>query len=219
MKSTAVKVSLLLTLFFQTFSTNAQQAPVVSKYDYHDAFAPNFYTKNGTDTRSASGQPGPKYWQNRADYQLTAQLNEVTNEILGTETLTYTNNSPDALSFLWMNLDQNAFKSDSRGNAIIGLSGSRGGSKGKILDGGFKIKSVSVLSTVNGKPSEKEVKFVISDTRMQVQLPQDLKANGGSIRVKVAFSYISPKYGSDRTGIQDTKNGKIFTVAQWYPRM
>jgi len=219
MKSTAIKVSLLLTLFFQSFFTNAQQAPVVSKYDYHDAFAPNFYTKNGTDTRSASGQPGPKYWQNRADYQLTAQLNETTNEIQGTETLTYTNNSPDALSFLWMHLDQNAFKSDSRGNAIIGISGSRGGTKGEILDGGFKIKSVSVVTMVNGKPAEKEVKFVISDTRMQLQLPQDLKANGSSIKIKIAFSYISPKYGSDRTGVEETKNGKIFTIAQWYPRM
>jgi hypothetical protein len=219
MKSTALKVCLLLIFFFQTFFAQAQQAPIVSKYDYHDAFAPNFYTKNGTETRSASGQPGPKYWQNRADYQLTAQLNETTNEISGTEILTYTNNSPDALSFLWMHLDQNAFKKDSRGNAIIELTGSRGGTKGEILEGGFKIKSVSVLSSVNGKPSEKEVKFVISDTRMQVQLPQNIKANGGSVKLKVAFSYISPKYGSDRTGIQETKNGKIFTIAQWYPRM
>ncbi|WP_298224093.1 M1 family metallopeptidase [Flavobacterium sp.] len=219
MKSTALKVCLLLTFFFQIIFVHAQQAPVVSKYNYHDTFSPDFYTKNGTDTRSASGQPGPKYWQNRADYQLTAQLNEATNEIQGTETLTYTNNSPDALSFLWMHLDQNAFKSDSRGNAVISLSGSRGGTKGEILDGGFKIKSVSIVSTVNGKPAEKEVKFVISDTRMQIQLPQDLKSGGASIKVKIAFSYISPKYGSDRTGVQDTKNGKIFTIAQWYPRM
>jgi len=219
MKRFSTNIITLLTLCIPIGILFAQQTPATSKYDYHDAFAPNFYTKNGTDTRSASGQPGPKYWQNRADYQLTAQLNETTNEIVGSEVLTYTNNSPDALSFLWMNVDQNAFKKDSRGNAVISLSGSRGGAKGEQLDGGFKIKSITLLSAVNGKTVEKEVPFTVSDTRMQIQLPQELKGNGTSIKVKIAFSYISPKYGSDRTGIVDTKNGKIFTIAQWYPRM
>lgn len=208
-----------LTFFFSVFYISAQQNSVSSKYDYHDAFAPNFYSKNGSDTRSASGQPGPKYWQNRADYQLTAQLNETTDEISGTEILNYTNNSPDALNFLWMHLDQNAFKADSRGNAIIGPGGSRGGAKGEKFDGGFKISSVSILATANGKTTEKDATFSIVDTRMQVQLPQELKGNGASIKLKINFSYISPKYGSDRTGILETKNGKIYTIAQWYPRM
>jgi hypothetical protein len=72
-----------------------------------------FYTKNGTTTRSG-GQPGAEYWQNRADYVLTAKLNAQNNEIVGTDIITYTNNSPDTMSFIWMNLDQNLFKSDSR---------------------------------------------------------------------------------------------------------
>ena len=217
MKNSLPKVALLLTLFFQMLPTTAQQTPPVSKYDYHDAFAPNFYTKNGTETRSAGGQPGLKYWQNRADYQLTAQLNETSNEISGTEVLTYTNNSPDALSFLWMNLEQNAFKADSRGNAIIGLGGSREGARGQLLDG-FKIKSVVLLSTLKGATTEKEIKYLITDSRMQIQLPQDLK-NGTSVKIKIIFSYIAAKYGSDRSGVLETKNGKIFSVAQWYPRM
>ncbi len=219
MKKAFLKVLLLMTFLLPIFNTHAQQNPPISKYDYHDVFAPNFYTKNGTDTRSASGQPGPKYWQNRADYQLNAQLNEATNEIIGTEILNYTNYSPDALSFLWFNVDQNSFKADSRGNAVIGLNGSRGGAKGEKLDGGFKIKSIAILSILNGKTIEKQVRFTIEDTRMQIQLPQELKANGASVKIKIDFSYISPKYGSDRTGIVDTKNGKIFTIAQWYPRM
>ena len=219
MKQAIIKVMLILTLSFSIFTATAQQAPIVSKYDYYDAFAPDFYTKNGTDTRSASGQPGPKYWQNRADYQLTAQLNEATNEITGSEILSYTNNSPDALAFLWLHLDQNAFKADSRGNALIGLTGSRGGANGETLDGGFVIKSVSLMSTVNGKTSEKELQYSIVDTRMQIQLAQELKPNGAAVKIKINFSYISPKYGSDRTGVLDTKNGKIFTIAQWYPRM
>ncbi len=219
MKRIYSNIITLLTLCIPIGILFAQQTPSVSKYDYHDSFAPNFYTKNGTDTRSASGQPGPKYWQNRADYQLNAQLNEATNEIVGSEVLTYTNNSPDALSFLWMNVDQNAFKKDSRGNAVISLNGSRGGAKGEQFDGGFIIKSITLLTSANGKTLEKNLPFTISDTRMQIKLLQELKGNGTSIKVKITFSYISPKYGSDRTGIVETKNGKIFTIAQWYPRM
>ncbi|MFM6976122.1 MAG: M1 family metallopeptidase [Sphingobacteriaceae bacterium] len=196
----------------------AQQAPQ-NKYDYHDAFAPVFYTKNGTEYRSASGQPGPKYWQNRADYQLSARLNEAENEITGSAVITYTNNSPDQLGFLWMQLDQNLFKNDSRGNALIPLSGSRNGSGSQKLDGGYKIKSVKALSTVQGKTTETDVKYSIIDTRMQVFLPKALQAAGGQVKLKVDYSFISPLYGSDRMGIQDTKNGKIFTMAQWYPRL
>src|ERR1700743_124170 len=70
-----------------------------TKYDYHDAFGPFFYTRNGNEYRAASGEPGPKYWQNRADYQLSAKLNDENNEISGTEVLTYTNNSPQKLGF------------------------------------------------------------------------------------------------------------------------
>lgn len=221
MKSNIIKVAFLLALSSSFSSVVAQQAETksASKYDYHDAFAPGFYTKNGTETRSASGQPGPKYWQNRADYQLTAVLNDKTSEIVGTEVLTYTNNSPDKLSFLWMNVDQNLFKDDSRGNAVIPVGGSRNGAQGEIFDGGHKIKSVKVVSTINGKPVEKEAQFSVVDTRMQIILPQELKGNGAVVKVKIDFSYISPKYGSDRTGVLDTKNGKIFTIAQWYPRM
>jgi len=104
MKNHFTKALLLSALFFGNFAAIAQQAPTaetksVSNYNYHDAFAPNFYTKNGTATRSASGQPGEKYWQNRADYQLTANLNDKTSEIIGTETLTYTNNRNDFYGF------------------------------------------------------------------------------------------------------------------------
>jgi hypothetical protein len=220
MKNNFFKASFCLALFCGVSSLQAQDTKTnVSKYDYHDAFAPGFYTKNGTETRSASGQPGAKYWQNRADYQLTANLNDKTSEIIGTETLTYTNNSPDKLAFLWMNVDQNLFKKDSRGIAIIPTSGSRNGADGEDFDGGHKIKSVKVIATVGGKAIEKEAKFTIVDTRMQIVLPQELNGNGTSIKVKIQFSYISPKYGSDRTGVLDTKNGKIFTIAQWYPRM
>lgn len=216
---------LLLTLLLGISSLCAQQpAPVTansttSKYNYHDAFAPFFYSQNGSATRSASGQPGAEYWQNRADYQLTARLNEQQNEIVGSEILTYTNNSPDKMSFLWMYVDQNLFKSDSRGNAVIPLTGSRNGAQGQIFDGGHKIKSVKIITVNKGVATEKEAKFSITDTRMQIFLPQELKAKGGTVKIKIDFSFISPNEGSDRMGVLETKNGKIFTIAQWYPRM
>jgi hypothetical protein len=191
----------------------------VSNYNYHDAFGPFFYTKDATATRSASGEPGYGYWQNRADYKLTAKLNEKTNEIVGTDIVTYTNNSNDKMSFVWMHLDQNLFKTDSRGSSLVPLNGSRNGGQGEVFEGGHKIKSVKVVTTSKGKSVEKDAKFIISDTRMQVFLPDDLKAKGGVVKIKIDFSFVSPKEGSDRTGVLDTKNGKIFTIAQWYPRM
>lgn len=223
MKINFFNIVCLTALFLGTSALSAQEAKSisssVSNYDYYDAFGPNFYSQNGSETRSASGQPGAKYWQNSVDYQLTVKLNEQNSEISGTEILTYTNNSPDKLSFLWMNVDQNLFKSDSRGNAVIPLSGSRNGAKGQIFNGGHKIKSVKIITVSNGKSVENDIRFLITDTRMQIFLPQELKANGGTVKIKIDFSFISPIFGSDRMGVLETENGKIFMMAQWYPRM
>ncbi|MBA0883051.1 M1 family metallopeptidase [Flavobacterium undicola] len=211
-----------IAIFFGALSLQAQETSVVkttSNYNYHDAFAPFFYSKNGTATRSASGQPGAEYWQNRADYKLTATLNEKTNEIIGTDVITYTNNSTDVMSFLWLNLEQNLFKADSRGEAIVPVTGSRSGGQGQIFDGGHKIKSVKIIKIDNKKVNDVEAKYLITDTRMQIFLPEELKSKGGKVEFKIEFSYISPNEGSDRTGVLETKNGKIFTIAQWYPRM
>ncbi|UCA59064.1 M1 family metallopeptidase [Chryseobacterium rhizoplanae] len=197
-----------ITVFFFSGTVSAQETP---KYDYVEAFKPFFYPQTGTETRSASGQPGHAYWQNSADYHLNVSLNESKKEITGTAEIKYTNNSPDKLSFLWLQLDQNLFAKDSRGNAVVPLSGSRNGAHGETFDGGYTIKSV--------KLDGKEVKYTITDTRMQVDLPVELKARGGVAKIAIEYSFISPEYGSDRMGVQDTKNGKIFTMAQWYPRM
>ncbi len=200
-------VSTLAVVLF-TGSAYAQQTP---KYDYVEAFKPFFYPQTGTATRSASGQPGHAYWQNSADYHLNVSLNEDKKEITGTAQITYTNNSPDKLGFLWLQLDQNLFAKDSRGNGVVPLSGSRNGAHGEEFNGGYTIKSVRL--------DGKEVKYTITDTRMQIDLPKELKANGGVAKIEMEYSFVSPDYGSDRMGVQETKNGKIFTMAQWYPRM
>ncbi|WP_374949564.1 M1 family metallopeptidase [Mucilaginibacter sp.] len=206
-------------LYGSSQAQQTQATPPVSNYNYHDAFAPFFYTKNGSEYRAADGQQGPKYWQNRADYQLTARLNDQTNEVAGAEVLTYTNNSPQRLAFLWMQLDQNLFKADSRGSAIIPPTGSRNGTggRGAMADAGYKIKSVKMIGAKGAAPVE--LRYMINDTRMQIFLPQAVAANGGQVKLNIEYAYIVPEYGSDRTGIQTTKNGKIYTVAQWYPRM
>src|SRR5215212_9826009 len=76
----------------------------VSKFDPHEAFAPEFYPDHGNKMRTADGRPGPEYWQNRADYAIDVSLDDIANTIAGNVTITYTNNSPQQLSFVWLQL-------------------------------------------------------------------------------------------------------------------
>ena len=211
--------SILFSGLFLLSSSLIAQEKESSNYNYNDAFGHDFYTKNGTATRSASGKPGHNYWQNGADYKIDVNLNETTKEVSGSETITYTNNSPDALDFLWMQLDQNLFKLDSRGKAIVPIRGSRNGDKGQDFDGGYGINTIKLIYKKGRRSTEVNTTYSIVDTRMKVNLPNALEANGGTVGIKINFSFISPDYGSDRMGVLETKNGRIFTLAQWYPRM
>lgn len=194
----------------------AQQAapPVTTNYSPAEAFGPLFYSQNGNEYRSASGVPGPKYWQNRVDYAITANLNDATNTVTGTVTITYKNNSPDKLPFLWLQLDQNSFQETSRGYAITPAR-SRYGAQGEKFDGGYKITNITVAQKAV------PVKFtsLVEDTRMQIRLAQPMAANGDVVTIKMDYTYIVPKQGSDRTSHLTTKNGEIFAIAQWFPRM
>lgn len=183
-----------------------------STYDYKEAFNPFFYTNNGSEYRSASGMPGPKYWQNAVDYNISARLNDETNEINATVTLDYTNNSPDELDFIWLQLDQNMFSQEGRGHLIVPLTESRYGNAQSEFDGGYDIKSVKLGS---GTAAE----HLITDTRMQVFLPEPLAPHGGKTTITITYSYIVPTHGADRTGVLETQNGKIFAIAQWFPRV
>ncbi|MDG1284923.1 MAG: M1 family metallopeptidase [Flavobacteriaceae bacterium] len=212
-------ISILFCGLFLLSSTLVAQEKEASNYNYNDAFGHDFYTKNGTATRSASGKPGHAYWQNSADYKIDVNLNESTKEISGSETITYTNNSPDALDFLWMQLDQNLFKIDSRGKSIVPIRGSRNGDKGQNFDGGYGINTIQLIYKKGRRSTEVNTTYTIVDTRMKVNLPKALEANGGTVGIKIDFSFTSPDYGSDRMGVLETRNGRVFTLAQWYPRM
>lgn len=184
---------------------------IESNYNYTEAFAPGFYTKNGNEYRSASGKPGPKYWQNAANYDIHVTLDDETRQVSGAVSVDYTNNSPESLEFIWFQLDQNLFKTDSRGNAIIPQTGSRYRSGASSFDGGYKIQSV--------KAQGQDLEYLIEDTRMQVYLPKSLEGNGQKVKIDIAYSFTVPEYGADRTGILPTAQGDIYSIAQWYPRV
>ncbi len=184
-----------------------------SKYDPHETFDPNFLASPGTVYRSGSGAPGPQYWINRADYVIKASLDTAKKEISGFDEITYTNNSPDQLNYLWLQLDQNMFKEDSRGSLTSPYGGYRFG--GKNYTEGYNLKSVKIIQ--DGKTLD--AKYVVTDTRMQIILPKPLKSKGGKIKIAIVYNFTIPQNGSDRMGYLDTKNGTIFEIAQWYPRM
>lgn len=107
MKINIVKIFTISAYFLAVSNLSAQQA---SNYDYKEAFKEPFYTYNGNEFRSASGQPGTKYWQNHANYVLNITLDDTQNLFTGSAEVQYTNNSPDELKFIWFQLDQNLFK-------------------------------------------------------------------------------------------------------------
>lgn len=195
------------------FPATAQEN-ISSLYDPQALFSPLFYPYPETVTRAANGAPNTGYWQNSADYRIHVNLDDITHVISGNVTITYRNNSPHPLDFLWLQLDQNYFRKGGRGQMRlpVGVS-SRYGDAESAFSGGYQISSVK-LNNEAGKAD-----YIIDDTRMQIRLPDPVKPNGGTISISIDYSFELPAYGADRCGIMETPGGKIFSVAQWYPRM
>lgn len=210
----------LLLFFFSFLALIARSQNESPRYDYQKEFSPTFYPLAVNEYRAGTGEPGPKYWQNKASYQINASLDDATDGVNGSVTITYTNNSPHSLPFLWLYLEQNLYEQSSRGQAKMPATNrSRYGDVNSTFQGGFKIGSVKLLAAAKGKTEETVVQPIVSDTRMQLRLPSPLAANGGTIKIRLDYAYTIPEHGSDRTGILNTKNGKIYAVAQWYPRL
>ena len=201
------KIFLLLFISLSYFSF-AQ-----SKYDHREVFHPFFYPQHGNKVRSASGEPGPEYWQNKADYSIQATLDLVNHQVTGSMTMIYTNNSPDALSFLWLQLDQNIYKNNSRASATTTTQGGRW-ANAEYTDG-YDVNGV--VLTMNGKKQDPKSTQII-DTRMQVWLNEPLKP-GGQLQLSMSYQFKIPQYGTDRMGRLRQKYGWVYEVAQWYPRM
>ena len=169
-----------------------------------------FLDHNGNSYRTATGKPGEDYWQNETDYVIEATLDDEAHTITGKVTLTYTNNSPQTLDFIWIHLEQNRFKSDSRGTLTTPIGGNRyNGDE----DGGYTITNLEAKT----KRSTSS-KHIITDTRMQVFFDEPIAAEGGKATVSMNFSYKIPVKGMDRMGRLETKNGTIYALAQWFPR-
>ena len=184
-----------------------------SRYIPRETFAPFDMEQAVNSYRSGSGQPGPAYWQNRADYTIAAKLDPAAHAISGTVQIRYTNNSPDKLDVLWLQLEQNLYRPGSRG----GLS--NGGRHGAGIPQGFTEGMVlDSVQLVQGK-TQAAIQPLISDTRAQIRLPVPLP-HGATAVLRIAYHYSVPKepWGG-RNGWMDTPNGPIYSIAQWYPRM
>ncbi|MGZ3929479.1 MAG: M1 family metallopeptidase, partial [Mucilaginibacter sp.] len=209
------KITLTVLLFGCIGSLKAQNADTApAKYDQHKVFDPLFYSqRGGNEYRSASGAPGAKYWQNHADYKLNVTLDTAKHRVAGTALITYTNNSPDQLPFLWLQVDQNIYKEDSRGAAASAVEGGRNAIK--VFTNGDEIKGVYIIK--DGKTEKAD--YLVADTRLQIKLKNALAASGSKVQIKIDYAFDVPEYGTDRMGRMHAKNGWIYEIAQWYPRM
>jgi hypothetical protein len=174
--------------------------------------------------RAASGAPGVNYWQQRADYDIDVELNEDTQLITGKETITYYNNAPEVLRFVWLQLDQNNL---SNGNMTDKSETNRVRDSIPVkffplasdtygYEGGFKIKSVKDAA------SGKDLSYTINLTMLRVDLPAPLKT-GEKYSFKIEWSYIEKdrmKY-SERGGYEffPEDGNALYAIAQWFPRM
>jgi hypothetical protein len=202
---------LLLVVSLAYKSVQAQPAVVpadtTSVFRPAELFSPVFYTSPGNERRAPNGEPGSAYWQNRSDYEINATLDTVKNMLTASEHITYTNNSPDSLTYLWLQLDQNTYRNDAR-SAFTGLPAA-GHTAGYLLD--------SVFIQYGNRLRKAE--YVVTDTRMQIRLPQGLSPKGGRLQVFIKYRYTIPGSFGGRTDYLHTKNGKIYEIAQWFPRL
>jgi Peptidase family M1 domain len=177
-------------------------------------------------TRTASGAPGKEYWQQKADYEIKAELDDEQQKITGTEVITYTNKSPDELRYLWLQLDQNLFEKSSEGNVTRnGNINPQTGTNFVALnmatqvmsnkDYGFKIMGVK-------DRAGRALRYTIQKTMMRVDLPQPLRPGGVfSFQVDWNFFIVDAKATFARSGYEffPKDNNYIYEIAQWFPRM
>ena len=178
--------------------------------------------------RTASGAPGHEYYQQRADYDMSVTLDDETQRIYGEETITYTNNSPDELRYLWVQLDQNMRAKNSMTQQIQtgGIFNERGGaaqtafnqlknSQFYDFDGGFKLAYVQTTSGTN-------LPYTVNNTMMRVDLPTPLRQGQKfSFKIKWWFNINDRMDIGGRSGYEyfEEEDNYLYTIAQFFPRM
>ncbi|MFT5985610.1 MAG: hypothetical protein ACI825_001104, partial [Planctomycetota bacterium] len=182
---------------------------------YEEFSTPNRY-------RSASGAPGPDYYQQQADYKMDIRLDDDNAKLYGKETITYTNNSPDVLEYLWVQLDQNVRAADSKSPLIEG-SGAAPAQQastfvnsymGAAFDGGFKIDYVKDSKGNN-------LKYTINRTMMRIDIPEEMEPGDKySFDIKWWYNVVNHTIDRARSGYEVFDDGnKGFVIAQFFPRM
>jgi hypothetical protein len=213
---------LCATVIFNSFAQDIKNNPGSNHGNRFEQLGTILPTPN--EYRTASGAPGPKYWQQRCDYDIVCELDEPNRKLTGKETLTYFNNSPDNLTYLWLQLDENEHSSVNNS----GYQGSNGMQKNlteqditKLTTGKLDKEygdNITKVTDALGTP----LKYTINKTMMRVELPQTLKP-GQQFIFKIDWNYNiieKGKYGG-RGGFEyfpDDKND-IFTMTQWFPRL
>jgi hypothetical protein len=212
------KINLFILFLFLTPCICAQDNLNNSKFKqlYEELPTPNVY-------RTASGAPGHEYYQQKADYQINVELDEEKNILEGNEIITYTNNSPDVLNYLWVQLDQNVRAKNSHGQLTTTNSMNNKMSFRNIkrmhdrmnFDGGFKLEEVR--DTYNN-----QLAYIINETMMRIELSKPLR-QGQSFSFKIKYSYNindRMKIGG-RSGYEyfENEGNAIYTIAQFFPRM
>ena len=174
-------------------------------------FAP-LVLPTANEQRTGSGAPGARYWQNRADYALSATLDTGTHTVRGEMTLRYTNASPDTLHFIWLQVEQNAFRDKSL-NSYIFPQDSRFGARG--FEGGYTFTKIDQIMLPAGGTAAKRVALTRrpNETMMKVDLAAPL-APGRTATIEAAWSFRVPEHGADRMG----REGALYEIAQWFPR-
>lgn len=185
-----------------------------------------YLLQSPNEYRTASGAPGPKYWQQRADYDITAELDEANLKLTGSETITYYNNSPDPLSYLWLQLDGNIHdpNSDNLRNNRSRMDPQMSNGQLERLELWRKAQeqglgvNITSLTDATGKA----LRYTINKTMMRVDLPVALKP-GQRFVLKIDWNYKIPDRGfwGSRGGYEyfPEDGNHVFTMSQWFPRM
>ena len=177
--------------------------------------------------RTGSGAPGPKYWQQKVDYVIKASLDTVKHEITGSERVTYHNNSPNSLGYLWFQLDQNVEKPDSRAAAstralpkgMAPLSTAALRQLGLVDDEPPLGMRIAHVRTIGANGAKADAGFFVNGTSMRVDLPAAI-ATGQTAQLEIEWAYNVPEVGrnTQRNARDKVKDGWEYEVAQWYPR-
>ncbi|PWU01544.1 MAG: aminopeptidase [Bacteroidetes bacterium] len=174
--------------------------------------------------RTASGAPGPKYWQQKADYDINCELDEPNLKLTGNETITYYNNSPDELRYLWVQLDENIHNPTSDNNHYNTAKMPSRATNDQLmgLEPWRKMDGYGLNITKIADGSGKDLHYIINKTMLRVDLPVVLKP-GQKFELHIDWNYKIPdrKYQGGRGGYEffPEDGNHVFTMSQWYPRM